>query len=253
MLIGITFLYERKDTGSIPVPITMEFTAHNIRLDDGTYTNPQLCPMDEDGWCGSFKSTLKELFPDNREQIKIADLGCLEGGFSVEIARLGFQVLGLEIRQKNHNACKYVKSKVNLPNLSFVKDDAWNLPNYGKFDCVLCCGLLYHLDAPKKFLEMIASVTDKLILNTHFATEVTAYFNLSEFTQNEGLNGRWFREFDENASLADREDFAWAAWENHKSFWIRKDELLELLYSLGFKTVIEKDVQAMRSTFVATK
>ena len=231
----------------------MIFTAHNIRLDDGTYTNPQLCPIDEDGWCNSFKSTLKELFPDNRERVQIADLGCLEGGFSVEFARLGFRTLGVEVRQKNYDTCKYVKSKVNLSNLSFVKDDAWNLPHYGKFDCVFCCGLLYHLDAPKKFLEMISSVTDKLILNTHFAIEETGDFNLSEFTQNEGLEGRWFQEFDENTSLVEREEFAWASWDNHKSFWIKKDALLELLYSLGFKTVIEKDIQAMRSTFVAIK
>lgn len=57
--------------------------------------------------------------------VTLADIGCLEGGFSVEFARMGLDVTGLEVRESNMSACNYVKSRVNLPNLKFVKDDAW--------------------------------------------------------------------------------------------------------------------------------
>jgi hypothetical protein len=48
---------------------------------------------------------------------RIADLGCLEGGYSVEFARLGYQTLGLDVREANIEVCRYVKSRVALPNL----------------------------------------------------------------------------------------------------------------------------------------
>ena len=35
---------------------------------------------------------------------------------------------------------------------------------------VFCCGLLYHLDKPKEFLDTLSAVTTKLlILQTHFS------------------------------------------------------------------------------------
>jgi hypothetical protein len=44
----------------------------------------------------------------------MADLGCLEGGYTVQFARMGLQALGLEVRDVNIAACWYVQSKTNL-------------------------------------------------------------------------------------------------------------------------------------------
>ena len=68
--------------------------------------------------------------------LRIADLGCLEGGSTVEFARLGFQSLGIDVREPNIEACRYVQSKTALPNLTFARDDVWNIANYGSFDAV---------------------------------------------------------------------------------------------------------------------
>src|SRR5262245_16857002 len=96
----------------------IEFTAHNIRLDDGSFTKPDLVyGIDQHPWMRSFKRTLSVVFPGDRSKIRIADLGCLEGGYSVEMARMGFRVLGLEVRESNLTACRYVKAHTNLPNL----------------------------------------------------------------------------------------------------------------------------------------
>ena len=135
----------------------IEFTAHNIRLDDGTQTNPQLGEtMDRHPWFLAARRMLNVVIPGNRHQMRIADLGCLEGGYSVEFARLGFQVVGLEVRESNMAACRFVKERTNLENLEFVRDDAWNLAKYGTFDCAFCCGLFYHLDRPRQFLELLS-------------------------------------------------------------------------------------------------
>jgi SAM-dependent methyltransferase len=153
--------------------MAVEFTAHNIRLDDGTFTWPEAGEsMESYPWLTAARRVLDTVFPGDKSRFRIADLGCLEGGYAVELARMGFRVLGLEVRDSNIAACRYVKERVDLPQLEFVQDDAWNIARYGTFDAVFCCGLFYHLDHPRRFLEILSSViTRLLILNTHFATE----------------------------------------------------------------------------------
>jgi hypothetical protein len=151
----------------------IEFTAHNIRLDNGSFTKPDMgYSMDAYGWFVSARRLLDTAFPGDKNHYRLADLGCLEGGFAVEFARMGFQVLGVEVREANIAACNYVKANTNLPNLEFIKDDARNIAKYGVFDVVFCCGLLYHLDKPKEFLNTLSALTTKLlILQTHFSTD----------------------------------------------------------------------------------
>lgn len=149
----------------------VEFTAHNIRLDDGTFTKPESKrSMVDEPWFKSARGMLEVIFPGNKNKFRLADVGCLEGGYAVEFARMGFKVLGIDVRELNIAACNYVKSKINLPDLEFVQDDAFNIGDYGEFDAVFCCGLLYHLDRPKEFLKTLSDVTKKLlILQTHFS------------------------------------------------------------------------------------
>ena len=72
---------------------------------------------------------------------------------------------------------------------------------YGVFDVVFCCGLLYHLDAPRKFVDLMAKACRRAaIIDTHVA-ECPAQpgkFALSDITENEGWAGRWFSEFDDS-------------------------------------------------------
>jgi ubiquinone/menaquinone biosynthesis C-methylase UbiE len=161
-----------------------EFTSHNIRLDNGSFTKPDVrYSMDANESFVSARRLLDMVFPGDKNHYRLADLGCLEGGFAVEFARMGFQVLGIEVRDANIAACNYVKANTNLPNLEFVKDDARNIAKYGVFDVVFCSGLLYHLDKPKEFLETLSAVTTKLlILQTHFSTD----------TKTKNKEHRWF-------------------------------------------------------------
>ena len=251
----------------------MKFTAHNILLNNGTKTlgDDQILLGKSAVW-KSIESTMKlfNLLPDSPEQrskLRVADLGCLEGGYAVEFAKLGFDTLGIEAREDNLVKCNYVKSDLRLSNLNFVKDDVRNLANYGNFDIVLCYGLLYHLNDPADFLKKISECTNKLLLlNTHFAPESdirytlgslntyviapiqkrlklrsgTQNYRLSSLTNHEGYRGRWYREWSNSADKNKIEKLLWASYNNSKSFWLCKKDLTTAIMDAGFNNVFEQ-------------
>ncbi len=221
----------------------INFTSHNIRLDNGTVT----IPTKPDTWNNfpvftATKRLLKLLFPGDKRGLRLADLGCLEGGYSVEFARMGFSVVGVEIRDSNLACCNYVKENTNLPNLHFVKDNVWNIANYGEFDVMFCTGLFYHIDRPKEFLRLLSSVTSKvLIINTHFSTDnASRVYPLSDMQENEGIKGRWYSEFANDEEFDNRENIKWNSWDNKSSFWVKREYLLQEIKNAGFDLVFEQ-------------
>ena len=220
-----------------------KFTAHNIVLDDGSQTYPEssLRSMSEHPLFQSSKRLLDFIFPGSKTDLNLIDLACLEGGFTVEFARLGFKSLGIEVRNSNFVNCEYVKNHVNIPHLKFIQDNVLNLERYGSFDVVFCSGILYHLEKPKAFLEMMEKCCNKvLIVNTHYSTDVkNTKFNLSDEIINEDLPGRWYFEHDE-ISIEQLDQMKWASWENNKSFWIRREYLIQAIRDVGFDIVFEQ-------------
>ncbi len=244
----------------------LTFTAHNVRLDDGSYTKPDAVPMESHPWFLAARRLLDATLPADKRGLRIADLGCLEGGYTVEFARLGFQAFGLDVREANIEACRYVQSKVNLPNLEFARDDVWNIEKYGVFDATFCCGLFYHLDRPREFLNLLSRVTRRvLILQTHFSeagdspslihprrlrrllsrilplkNTATTTHKLSYLKRHEGVPGRWFPEFRNARAFNDRANRRWASWNNRASFWIQREYLIESIRDAGFDLVLEQ-------------
>jgi hypothetical protein len=223
--------------------MTVTFTGHNIRLDDGTETKPEIgYTIDHHPWFRSAQRLLETVYPGDKSGLRLADLGCLEGGYAVEFARMGFDVLGLEIRDSNIAACRYVQERVDLPRLKFVQDDAWNIERHGRFDVMFCCGLYYHLDRPRQFLELLSKVTKKvLILQTHFSTDAdNRRFNLSPPAETDGLEGRWYSEFTTDEAFSDRANARWSSWDNTRSFWVKREHLLQAIHGAGFDMVLEQ-------------
>jgi SAM-dependent methyltransferase len=224
-----------------PPPV---FTAHNIRLDDGRCTkSADAATMDSDGRFLAAKRIFDLVFPEDKSGYSLVDLGCLEGGYATEFARLGFQTLGIEVRELNIACCNYVKQNVDLPNLRFVQDNVLNIAAHGAFDVAFCCGLFYHLDKPRAFLEELASKTRRvLFLQTHFSLkeDVVSNFTLSPLSENEGLPGRWYGEFVGNVSAEQREKSRWSSYDNDASFWIQREHLLQLIKDSGFDVVFEQ-------------
>ncbi|MCV7379971.1 SAM-dependent methyltransferase [Mycobacterium alsense] len=244
----------------------LQFTHHNIRLDDGTFTKPESkLSMADYPYCISARNILEAVFPGDKTQLRLVDIGCLEGGYAVEFARMGFQVLGLEVRELNIAACNYVKSKTDLSNLDFVQDNALNIADHGVFDAVFCSGLLYHLEYPMQYLKTLSSVTRKLlILQTQFSIirpidtrlrlstslrqawdrlllkREPVNFLLSAPAEHDGVPGRWFTEFKDERSFSRRETSRWASWDNRRSFWVQREHLLQGVKDVGFDVVLEQ-------------
>jgi SAM-dependent methyltransferase len=220
------------------------FTAHNIRFPDGSVTMPEQDHLLADvSWCQGAKRVLRMLYGDATRGRRIADLGCLEGGYALEFARMGFDALGLEVRQSNFVNCQQVKRRAGVDSLEFVKDDVWNLAKYGPFDVIFCCGLLYHLDRPREFISLMGQqARDAVIVNTHYAPwdwYPSSAFQLSAIERHEDLPGRWF--FEHNAAdETAKEQLKWASWDNRHSFWPVKEALLEAIRGAGFDLVFEQ-------------
>ena len=84
------------------------------------------------------------------EGLRILDLGCGEGIYSIELARHKAQVVAMDGRETHLEKVRFIKRALSLDSLEVVQDDVRNLSlaKYGKFDVVLCLGILYHLKAP---------------------------------------------------------------------------------------------------------
>ena len=100
----------------------MRFTDHSIQLSDGTQTYPTAgFLVEETEYFHAVKRTLNLVSPSGLEGKRIADLGCLEGGYATGFARLGMDAIGIEVRPSNFANCLFLKANVDLPNLDFVK------------------------------------------------------------------------------------------------------------------------------------
>jgi SAM-dependent methyltransferase len=212
---------------STPMRARPQFTAHNIELPDGTQTLPDAPLIGAEPTSDSYLRTLRLFCPP---PARVADLGCLEGGYAVHFARAGYHVVGIEGQESNFAVCKWVADRVELPNLQFVLDDVRNIRAYGRFDAVLCAGLLYHLDRPVSFLHALAEVTRTLlIVNTNYATEggreVGQYSLTADLVEHEGRLGRWYEEA----------SGAWSAVGNKRSFWLERRHLLQTLIEAAFR------------------
>lgn len=222
---------------------TPEFVHHNILLPDGEQTRPGGYLIEQGQ---TFLSALKLAQSSCKKppaQTSVMDLGCLDGGYATAFAKAGYHAIGLDARQSNIDRCDYVKDKLKLPNLKFVCDDARNILEYGPFDITLCFGLLYHLDKPVAYLRTLAEATSKLlVIHGHYADEhqdeAVQTYALGPIVEHEGVLGRWYSEPD--WSQNDMESSSLSSWQNQRSFWLLRGDLLKTLRSSGFRNVFEQ-------------
>lgn len=196
------------------------------------------------------------------EECKILDLASLEGDYAAEFAARGATVTAVEGREINVKKAKErfswsTDQKWN--NLKFVQDDVRNLTpqKYGRFDVVLCLGILYHLDFPDcfKFLKSIADVCDDFaIIDTHIGIndERVVYEGKDYF-------GWRYSEYGFTPTQEIQERSRWASIDNMKSFWLTKASLTNALIDAGFTSVYEcqypswNDMPGNRIALIAMK
>jgi SAM-dependent methyltransferase len=242
------------------------WTAHNIHLGHGVFTvGPQL--TGEEVKARRFLQLISDLVPAPFDQLRIADLGCLEALYAIEFALRGASVVGIEGRRQNIERARFAKDVLGLDRLELIEDDVrhFTVEAYGQFDVVLCSGLLYHLDAPSAFalLESLSRTCRSLaLIDTHVSlTDAELEFHAgAQFWvppgdvlsglhshQHDGVSywGRDYIEHDPAASEDQRMASAWASLDNPTSFWPTRPSLFNALWEAGFSSVLECAMPAL--------
>jgi SAM-dependent methyltransferase len=74
---------------------------------------------------------------------------------------MGFRVLAVDAREEN-----ITEGRRRHPDIKFVVHDVEStaFPEVGRFDLVLCAGLLYHLENPFRAIRNLRAITEKILI-----------------------------------------------------------------------------------------
>jgi FkbM family methyltransferase len=89
------------------------------------------------------------------------DAGCGVGFFSQTLAECGLNVCAFDGREEN-----IAEARKRFPSVPFETADIEdrNTLELGRFDFVLCCGLIYHLENPLLAIRNLSALTEKCLL-----------------------------------------------------------------------------------------
>lgn len=218
------------------------WTAHNIELAPGVFTHPESSGAPNLRVRQVVQVVCDLLGRDDLGSLRLADLGALEGGFAIECALRGAEVVGVEGRESNLARARFAASALALEDrVEFVLDDVRNFTRarYGRFDVVLCLGLLYHLDGPDIFdlLGHLADVATRFVL---IDTHISLGGGYTLVHAGHTYEGRPYQEpHDDGTTGHDRGAYEWSSLGNPRSFWLTKQSLLVALGQAGFSSVME--------------
>src|SRR2546429_3042549 len=128
-----------------------QWTSHNVQLNEEITTMPgQPDFVRTDMRLQAIQRVLRILYRDHLSTLRIADLGCLEGGFAMALSHQGATVLAIEARAKELEKAELLKEHFDLSELKLLCADVkdFTVERFGTFDVVLALGILYHLDHP---------------------------------------------------------------------------------------------------------
>lgn len=215
----------------------MKFERHNIRLASGVRSHDSQ-PMEDRS---SVRAAISLMQSNIEPGATIFDLGCLEGGFSIELARCGFDVTGVDARASNIECAEFAKGNIGLNNVKFVRGDVVDWEPDDSADGVFCGGLLYHLDDPASFVKKLKRITKSfVVVDTHYSKRLPGpMFRLGPLESHNGYNGRWYTEFPDEKTFQNREKYRLSSWNNMKSFWPLRHEIVRMMQDAGFTDVID--------------
>ena len=136
---------------------------HNLHLPDGTQTSPNH-PF---GDFPSFKwQRVAGAVPQDLRGWSVLDIGCNAGFYSIEMARRGARVLGLDVEPMYLRQARWAARQFGLEQqLEFVQGDVYRLLNMRRhFDLVWFTGVFYHLRYPTLALDLVRGVTGRMMV-----------------------------------------------------------------------------------------
>lgn len=104
---------------------------------------------------------------------RVLELGPLEGAHTTMLARKGARVDAVEANRVAYLKCLITKEILQIPNTRFHLGDcvAFVDKTASRYDLVVACGVLYHMEDPVRLLRALARLTDNLYLWTVYVDE----------------------------------------------------------------------------------
>ena len=213
---------------------------HNVQLPFGLFTiGPE--PKGDNHRALKFLQLATDTLRRPLAGLRVLDLGCGEGLYALEFAQAGAQVVAVEGRDSNLARCEMARRALALDGVRFEKGDVreLSLESHGRFDLILCSGILYHLEPQAAFglLEALRPMCQggALFVDTRVALQAE-----EEATyRNRGYWGSLYREHAPDASPEQKLADTGASLDNEHSFWFTRFALANLLSDLGFTSVSE--------------
>lgn len=148
---------------------------HNLRLPYGLQTAPSGSQPTRRQHDERVETMARHAFPTLLEEcggsldgLRVLDLGCNSGGFSVEAHKRGAEyVLGVDIVDRYLEQATFVKTALGIgDSVEFRNVGVYDLdPNeVGHFDVTFFFGLLYHLENPVLAMRKISAVTEHILV-----------------------------------------------------------------------------------------
>lgn len=236
---------------------------HNLELPHGLRTGSEE-PDLQDFEASRVQGLVDHAFPalleacgGSLEGLRVLDLACNSGGFSLEASRLGADyVLGVDIVDRYLEQANFVKAALGVENVEFRKMDVYDLSDesVGAFDVTFCFGLLYHLENPVLAMRKIGSVTGRVMLvDTNMVV-----------TEDESIP-LWRMSFPSPATSTDRAGASTDLWRDREYCQFKPNAVAvrRLLKFLGFGkvrriepkagNVPENYLEGKRATFLAVR
>lgn len=177
---------------------------------------------------------------------KVLELGPLEGAHSITLRQLGARrVVAIEANTNAYLRCLITKEVTGLHGVEFRLGDfrPYLASTDEHFDLAVAIGVLYHLDDPVPVLVDLTRITDRIVIWTHvynreFDVERLAHrfdspverlldattYHLHPYRYAESLDWNGF-----------------CGGTRPSACWIERDDLLDVVESLGFDVVLRDD------------
>jgi SAM-dependent methyltransferase len=182
----------------------------------------------------------RDLTPRPFAKLRILDLGCGEGVYTIEAGLRGAEVVALDARAQRMAQGAACAERQGLDAVRFVQEDVRRITRetFGSFDVVYFLGLLYHLDAPDVFsvLENVQGLcTDLLVVDTliSLAAEIQVEW------RGQVYQGQRCREHEDGDTDEVRRSRVLKSIDNTFSFRFTRESLLRALHDVGFTSICE--------------
>lgn len=136
---------------------------HNIHLPDGSQTAPN-------HFLGDFPSfkwdNIQDSIPEDLSGWKVLDIGCNAGFYSIELAKRGADVLGIDLDEHYLRQARWTAKQFGLDDkVEFKQMQVYDLAHTEeKFDLVWFMGVFYHLRYPMLALDILAQKVKKMMV-----------------------------------------------------------------------------------------